>query len=121
MQAAAAEARELLVALGEGIRLDQLGRLGHHLERAVGLALSGSALNWLLTHYHDFVLALMIGLMVGSLRVLWPWPHGLGNPEMALPTATPALLPIVLGVGGFALVMSAEAIAKRVRRDDQLA
>lgn len=88
---------------------------------AVGLALSGSALNWLLTHYHDVVLALMIGLMVGSLRVLWPWPNGLGNPEMAWPTATTALLPIVLGVGGFALVMSAEAIAKRVRRDDQLA
>lgn len=87
---------------------------------ATGLALAASGLNWLLTHHHDLVLALMIGLMVGSLRLLWPWPSGLGGTQMAWPTVDTALLPIVLGVGGFALVLVADYIATRVRRDDVL-
>lgn len=87
---------------------------------AVGLALSGSGLNWLLNHHHDLVLALMIGLMVGSLRLLWPWPSGLGGTAMAWPTAGTALLPIVLGVAGFALVLLADHLARRVRKDELL-
>jgi hypothetical protein len=33
-------------------------------------------LNWLLREHHDVVLAVLIGLMAGSARVLWPWPPG---------------------------------------------
>jgi len=82
---------------------------------ATGLALAASGLNWLLARYHDLVLASMIGLMIGSVRLLWPWPSGLGGTELALPTLSTFWLPVLLGVSGFALVMGADLLARKVR------
>lgn len=45
---------------------------------AVGLAWFSTVLNWFLMRLHDWLLAMLIGLMLGSLRVLWPWPDGVG-------------------------------------------
>jgi putative membrane protein len=39
----------------------------------VGLASFVRLLNWLLKRYHDAIVALLTGLMVGSLRKVWPW------------------------------------------------
>ncbi|MGH1506141.1 MAG: DUF368 domain-containing protein [Acidimicrobiales bacterium] len=44
----------------------------------IGLGAFSSLLNWLLAHHEQTVLAALLGLMVGSIRVLWPWPHGVG-------------------------------------------
>ncbi len=44
----------------------------------LSLGLSTRLLNWILTHYRDTVIAFLIGLMIGSLRVVWPWPNGVG-------------------------------------------
>ena len=44
----------------------------------VGLALFSTGLGWLLDNHGDTVMAAMVGLMLGSLRVLWPWPNGVG-------------------------------------------
>lgn len=44
----------------------------------IGLALFSSLLNWLLHHHEQTVLAALLGLMIGSIRVLWPWPNGVG-------------------------------------------
>ncbi len=44
----------------------------------IGLALFSSALGWVLERAFDLVMAALIGLMLGSLRVLWPWPNGVG-------------------------------------------
>ncbi|MEM7286531.1 MAG: DUF368 domain-containing protein [Actinomycetota bacterium] len=44
----------------------------------IGLALFSTLLSWLLEHHNDRVLAAIIGLMIGSARVLWPWPNGVG-------------------------------------------
>ena len=44
----------------------------------VDLALFSTLLGWLLDHHGDTVMAAMVGLMLGSLRVLWPWPNGVG-------------------------------------------
>lgn len=30
-------------------------------------------LNWLLSHYHDLTVALLMGFMIGSLNKVWPW------------------------------------------------
>ena len=38
----------------------------------IGLALFSTLLSWLLERYHNWVIAAMIGLMLGSTRVLWP-------------------------------------------------
>jgi len=46
----------------------------------VGLALFATALRWLLVNQRRITLVVMTGLMVGSLRALWPWQDNLGQP-----------------------------------------
>ena len=73
----------------------------------VGLALFSSFLTHLLERFHDRVMAVLIGLMIGSLRVLWPWPNGVGIIEvdevipgtgLDLPNGAPFGVPIVLAI-----------------------
>lgn len=73
----------------------------------LGLSLFSSLLNWVLERYRSLVLAAMIGLMLGSLRVLWPWPGGTNTTTLGAPEGT-VLLPIVLAVVGFAVVVAVE-------------
>ncbi|MFN3597509.1 MAG: DUF368 domain-containing protein [Rubricoccaceae bacterium] len=40
---------------------------------AVGLGLSSKLLGWLLAAHHDATMAVLVGLLAGSLRALWPW------------------------------------------------
>jgi len=40
---------------------------------AVGLVTFAQVLSWLFKRYHDYTLAILIGLMLGSLRKLWAW------------------------------------------------
>ena len=46
-----------------------------------GLGGFSSLLNWLLKHHEQTVMAALLGLMLGSFRVLWPWPNGVGYTE----------------------------------------
>ena len=69
----------------------------------IGLALFSTLLDRMLRDHHDTVMAALIGLMVGSLRVLWPWPNGTDTANLASPTDP--LLPVLLAVTGFAVVM----------------
>ncbi len=64
----------------------------------VGLALFSQLLSWSLERYHDVVVAALIGLMAGSLRVLWPWPDGLDSTKLEAPGANP------VGVIGLAVI-----------------
>jgi len=45
-----------------------------------GLALFSIALRWLLVNQRRITLLVMTGLMLGSLRALWPWQDNLGEP-----------------------------------------
>lgn len=75
----------------------------------IGLGLFVSVLQWLLAHRRRVMLAMMTGLMIGSLRALWPWQEG-GAVQPPGPDAVPALLLVVLGaaaVGGVLLIESA--------------
>lgn len=76
----------------------------------VGLGAFSTLLNWLLVHHHDPVIAVMVGLMLGSLRILWPWPRGTDTTTLALP-ADDIVVPILLGVVGFVVVISVELVA----------
>ncbi|MFQ5610667.1 MAG: DUF368 domain-containing protein [Anaerolineae bacterium] len=40
---------------------------------AIGIVTFAQFLGWLFKRYHDLTIALLIGLMLGSLRKLWPW------------------------------------------------
>jgi putative membrane protein len=72
----------------------------------VGLAAFSTLLNWALARFHDAVMALLIGLMVGSARVLWPWPavEGIGDPQIGPPEGDAVFLALALGLAAFALV-----------------
>ena len=83
----------------------------------IGLAIFSSFLNHVLDTYHDTVMAILLGLMLGSLRVLWPWPNGVGivghddietvsGTGLGLPTGAPTVLPIVLAVVAAVLVVA---------------
>lgn len=91
----------------------------------LGLALFSSALGYLLDHYHDPVLGALIGLMIGSIRVLWPWPNGVGiiseeagesipGTSLELPTSDNWLWPTVLAVGAFVVVAALGRLAPSV-------
>lgn len=81
----------------------------------LGLALFSSVLDWLLRHYHDFVLAGLVGLMIGSLRVLWPWPDGTENASLAAPdSGWPLVLLLVVVAAGAVLTVG---ILARRRED----
>jgi putative membrane protein len=80
----------------------------------VGLATFSTFLNWSLREHHDRVLAIMIGLMLGSLRVLWPWPDGVSSTRLELPAdGAPVLIPVVLAVVGLAIVLTIELVSVR--------
>jgi putative membrane protein len=91
----------------------------------LGLAIFSSLLGWVLDRQFNRVMAALIGLMLGSLRVLWPWPNGVGiiaedESEVIDGTALewPADLeaftgPSVLAVVGFGLVMATTQIGSR--------
>jgi len=78
----------------------------------VGLALFSTLLNWLLERYHRWVLAAMIGLMLGSTRVLWPWPNGTNTTTMTLPRDDVAI-PVLIIVFGAAVVVIVDLVAVR--------
>lgn len=40
---------------------------------AIGLISFAQILGWLFKQYHDMTVAVLIGLMIGSLRKIWPW------------------------------------------------
>jgi putative membrane protein len=70
----------------------------------VGLAAFSRLLAWLLDHHHDRVVATMIGLMLGSVRILWPWPGGTATTALGAPGGD-VLVPVALAAGGFLLVL----------------
>ncbi len=89
----------------------------------IGLALFSTLLSWLLEYHSDRVLAALIGLMIGSVRVLWPWPNGVGiisddeaevvtGTDLGWPTDfTDFLWPTVLAVVAFVFVAGVSAYA----------
>ena len=82
----------------------------------VGLALFSTLLHWLLDHHRDTVMAALLGLMVGSLRVLWPWPsgeQGVGDTRLGAPDGQ-VLGAVLLGVGAALLVVVVARLARRV-------
>ncbi len=89
----------------------------------IGLGLFSSLLNHLLDNYHDTVMAVLLGLMLGSLRVLWPWPNGVGivghgdvetipGTGLELPNGAPWVLPIVLGIAAAIVVIAVSRFAQ---------
>ena len=98
----------------------EVGLLGVFLVGAtIGLALFAQLLHWALEQYHDTVMAVLIGLMLGSTRVLWPWPNGLDGTDLGAPDGSvPAAL--ALAALGVVVVLALNAVAgRREQRADE--
>jgi len=90
----------------------------------IGLAIFSTLLGKLLDRHHDTVIAVLIGLMVGSLRVLWPWPHGVGviseeasesvsGTGLDWPASSEVLVPTLLAVVAAIVVVGVCVLADR--------
>ncbi|MCS6845322.1 MAG: DUF368 domain-containing protein [Caldilineales bacterium] len=102
---------------------------------ALGLALASRALKWLFHHYHDVTVAALTGLMLGSLRKVWPWKVTTATQVTSTGEVIPLVQANVLPAGwsaevaatiglallGFALVLAVEGLAQRVRSDRRTA
>lgn len=80
----------------------------------VGIISFSQVLGWLFRKYHDPTVAILTGLMIGSLRKIWPWKVGEMN---TLPVLDDSTLTIVfLMIAGAALVGCIEYIAHKTKR-----
>jgi putative membrane protein len=91
----------------------------------VGLAAFSRLLGWLLSKYHDYMVAFLTGLMLGSLRKVWPFKETLesmvGSGGKVIPIVQKNILPaqwtgevtfaICLGLFGFAVVLILDRMA----------
>ena len=90
----------------------------------LGLAVFSTLLKFLLDKHRDIVLSCLIGLMLGSFRVLWPWPNGVGvinedgneilsGTNVDWPNSNNFLTPLLLGFLAFGLVLIIDSVSKR--------
>ncbi len=91
----------------------------------VGLAAFSRLLGWLLTKYHDYMVAFLTGLMLGSLRKVWPFKETLesivGRGGKVIPMVQENILPtqwtgeVTLAIGlaavGFLVVLVLDRMA----------
>lgn len=83
-----------------------------------GLSVFVTGLQWMLAHHHALTLAVMTGLMLGSLRALWPWQAddaSLEAPSGALGTVA---IVFVVGIASVALLLLLERAASRGSEED---
>ena len=84
----------------------------------IGLGLFVRGLQWLLANHFAITLAVMTGLMLGSLRALWPWQGTTG--ELLAPGADVEMVAILASAGFLAVVgmiVTQRALARSGARD----
>ena len=101
---------------------------------AAGIISFSHLLSWLLKHWHDVTVAVLMGFMVGSLNKVWPWKetvetyldsHGVAQPlvqnniapgTFEQLTGQPSLLvqAILLGIVGCLVIYGIELVARMI-------
>ena len=93
----------------------------------VGIVSFAQVLGWLFKRFHDVTVAVLVGMLIGSLRKIWPWKETLqtmiDRHGEAIPIAERNILPaaltgevgatILLAVLGFVLIWQISAWAER--------
>lgn len=77
----------------------------------VGLGFFSQALHWALRRHHDVILAALVGLMAGSLRILWPWPVGVESSGLEAP-GNDWLAVVIAAAVGFGVVFAVSRLAE---------
>ena len=88
----------------------------------LGITTFSRLLNWLLTRYHDITLAVLVGLMLGSLRRIWPFTEtgeaGITNNVLPNTFDTTVIVTFGLALLGAMIVLTLERIGRRENRAD---
>ncbi len=84
----------------------------------VGLAVFSQILHKAMTLHHDLVMASLVGLMAGSLRVLWPWPDGVDSTQIGRPDSD-LLIASLIAIAAFVIVIAVSRFAQRLEIDDE--
>lgn len=102
----------------------------------IGILCFSHVLSWLLHRYHDRILALLTGFLLGSLNVVWPWKYAISfyqnsqGEELPLQQAnvfpwdyfsvsgvSPSTLHcIILAICGFSVVLLLEKVAAKGKK-----
>lgn len=96
---------------------------------SAGLGLFSSFLSKLLDKYHDTLMAVIVGIMAGSMRVLWPWPNGVGiiseeegesvsGVGIEWPAGDEWFVPTALAVAAFIFVVVLSRLGAKSEADD---
>ena len=96
--------------------LDFVGIAVFGVGAVIGLALFSQILHRALTRHHDIVMAVLVGMMAGSLRVLWPWPLGVDSTRLGTPDSDVGLAILTAAIGLMAVLI----IARVAVRFDQI-
>ncbi len=83
----------------------------------VGLALFSQILHKALTLHHDNVIAALVGLMAGSLRVLWPWPDGINSTAIGAPDSD-VVAAALIAVAAFVVVIVVARFAQHLEVEE---
>jgi putative membrane protein len=85
-----------------------LGYLGLFVIGAIiGLLSFALVMKWFLDNYRALTLGLMVGLMIGSLRALWPW-QDLNREPLSISDPTGPAIALLLGAGVVAITIGLE-------------
>jgi putative membrane protein len=90
----------------------------------VGLALFSRFVNYFLRHHHNVSIAVLSGMMLGSIRAIWPWKEGMNaDVKNVLPTdfSTPVILSLALMAFGVILVFYANKFLSKKGEEDPMA
>jgi putative membrane protein len=80
----------------------------------LGLAAFSQVLHRALEAHYDDVIAALVGLLLGSFRVLWPWPEGVESVALGSPDSE-VLLAAALATSGLLLVLLVTWASERVQ------
>lgn len=84
----------------------------------IGLGAFVTGLQWLLAHRRSLTLAAMTGLMLGSLRALWPWQDENATLEAPSGALVPVLALFFAGMAAVGLLLLLERLASRGAEDE---
>lgn len=86
-----------------------------------GLAVFSRILSWLLHRYHSAMIAFLVGMLIGSLRKVWPWQEQVSDKlytNISPPLNSELFVAVILALFGFLLVWRLEKLGIAKDHDD---
>lgn len=89
---------------------------------AIGLTTFVRLLSWLLDKYRNITMTLLTGLMIGSLRRLWPWKSDANpmNPILPETINNEILLSIAIAIAGMMAILIITKISAKMERSSKI-